>query len=192
MKMARGCWQSFPYYGGPCPDTDGCYGWRPNDDDNDCDCGGNERRRCRRRRRCWDNPCCGIFLSWLPVAISPNGIVPLAMNNPCRDAGFEVNSGLITVKDAGIYLATYTVRVPETAALDTTITMNVNDASQSPAITRVLTEAGQTTTAYTAQAIFEADEGDTVTLRSSEAINVTDTSTQPLFTLSLVKLDQDQ
>ena len=39
------------------------------------------------------------------------------------------------------------------------------------------------------QAVFEADAGDTVTLRTSEAINIATTNAQPLFTLTLVKLD---
>ena len=78
------------------------------------------------------------------------------------------------------------VRVPEGAALDSTITLNVNDASQSSAIAQV---GGEAPGGVTAQAIFDVNERATVTLRSSEAINITDTSAQPLFTLSLVKLD---
>ena len=40
-----------------------------------------------------------------------------------------------------------------------------------------------------AKAIFDVGDRSTLALRSSDAINVTDTSVQPLFTLSLVKLD---
>ena len=281
MKMARSCWENFPYYNGPCPNTDGCYGWyncnscncncdcdcgndnddndsgsgqscgyercrrrcmrrcmercrnrydddddcgqqpmprgnRRYDDDDDCDqqpmprgnrrydddddCGqqpslrGNRRYddddcgmpRRRRRRRCF-GPCCGMFMAQLPMAVGPNGIIPLVFNNPCKSDNFEVNSGLVKVERAGTYLATYTVRVPEAAALTTTITLNVDNASQSSAITQV----GEANSEYTAQAIFQADEGDIVALRTSEAINVTDTAAQPMFTLSLVRLDNE-
>ena len=115
--------------------------------------------------------------------MTANGIIPLAYNNCMSDNGFPVNSGLITIEEGGTYLATYTVRVPEGAALDSTITLNVNDASQSSAIARA---NGSSTTA---QAIFDVSDRATLTMRSSEAINITDPSAQPLFTLSLIKLD---
>lgn len=199
MRMARGCWNTFPYYGGPCPDVCGCYGRRPwedndNNDNSDSDDRDEERcccrRRRRRRRRCQGGGEPDVVLkAFAPLAVSPNGIVPLSRADFCRDSAFEVNSGLITVESEGTYLATYTVQVPADTALDTLLTLNVNDASQSTAATQVVTEAGASTSSYTGQAIFQADEGDAVTLRTSEAVNVTETAPTPMFTLSLVKLD---
>lgn len=164
-------WDNFPFYPGPCPDAEGDYGG---------DCGDRDCRRCRKR-------CCGQFTAMLPMAVIANGIIPLGVNG-CLNAreDFGVNSGLITVRRAGTYLATYTVRAPEGAAMDTTVTLNVNDASQSAAISDV---GGTAPFSYTAQALIEADAGDTVTLRSSKAISLTESDPQPLFTLSLVKLD---
>lgn len=148
-------------------------------------------RRCRKEKHCRPHWLCnGMFTAWLPIAISPNGIVPLTLNNACREARFDVNSGLITVRDAGTYLATYTVQVPAAAELDTTVTLNVNGASQSAAATQIVSAAGDDTTSYTGQAIFEAAEGATVSLRSSDAINVAESAAQPIFNLSLVQLDQ--
>ena len=125
-------------------------------------------------------------MAMLPMAVTANGIIPLTNNNCVIDNGFPVNSGLISIEESGTYLATYTVRVPEGAALDSTITLNVNDASQSSAIAEV---GGTAPSATSAQAIFDVNERATLTLRSSDAINITDTSAQPLVTLSLVKLD---
>jgi hypothetical protein len=122
----------------------------------------------------------------LPMAVAPNGIIPLVNNNcfcPCGD--FAVNSGMITVEEAGTYLATYTVRVPEGQTMASNITLNVNNASQSTAITEV---GGEGPASFTAQAICEMCERSTVSLRSSEAINLTDPSVQPLVTLSLVRI----
>lgn len=178
MNMAFGRWENYPYYGGPCPGVDGCYS-QDRDDDGE---------RCRRRRRRRDkNEVNAIFAAFLPMSIAANGIVPLVAYNPCRDSSFEVNSGLVTLEEPGTYLATYNVRIPEGAALDTTITLNVNDASQTTAIAEVAA-AGTTAASYSAQAIFEADEGTTVALRSSDAITVSDPSAQPMFTMSLVQL----
>ena len=174
-------WDNYPYYPGPCPDAEGVYECDNDRDesDRDCDC------RCRRRRR---HRCrFGLFSAMLPMAVAANGIVPLASNN-CMGAvsEFPVNSGLITVEEEGTYLATYTVRVPEGQTVDSTFTLNVNDASQSSAVVEA---GGQGPTGFTGQAIFDVRDRSTVTLRSSDAINLTETAVQPLVTLSLVRLD---
>lgn len=175
-------WDNYPYYGGPCPDMNGAA------DDNDCACDRDERRgRGRGRRGRRDS--FGLFSAMLPMAVAANGIIPLVGNCGCPGGdGFNVNSGLVTVKEEGIYLATYTVRLPEGAEVNSTITLNVNDASQSSAITQV---GGAGPGSFTAQAIFDVCGDATVTLRSSEAINITEPSAQPLFTLSLVKLEEE-
>ncbi len=172
-------WDSYPYYPGPCPDAEGVYDC---DDEEQRDCCDRERR-CRRRRRCRF----GLFSAMLPMAVAANGIVPLASNN-CIGAvsEFPVNSGLITVEEQGTYLATYTVRVPEGQTVDSTFTLNVNDASQSSAVVEA---GGQGPMGFTGQAIFDVRDRSTVTLRSSDAINVTETAAQPLVTLTLVRLD---
>ena len=165
-------WDNYPYYAGPCPDAEGCY----REDDHD---GPRRRGHCRRRE-----DACGMFLLNLPVAVAANGILPLINAVPCDDS-FCVNSGMITLETPGTYLATYTVRVPEGQTVDTMMTLNVNDASQSSAIAMV---GGEGPACYTAQAIFRACERTMVTLRSSEAINLTATSPQPLATLSLMRM----
>ena len=171
-SLDRRRWDNYPYYPGPCPDANGNYG---------CGCDRYEGDNCRRGRCDF-----GLFSAMLPMAVTANGIVPLVKSSGMTGIDFPVNSGLITVEESGTYLATYTVRVPEGAALDSTITLNVNDASQSSAIAQV---GGEAPASVTAQAIFDVNERATVTLRSSEAINITDTSAQPLFTLSLVQLE---
>ena len=169
-----GCPQNYPYYRGPCPDADGCYdfGFEVRD-------GGAARRGDRSEGF-------GIFSAMLPMAVAANGIVPLVSGGCMGGAGsFPVNSGLITIDEEGTYLATYTVRVPEGATVDSTFTLNVNDASQSSAIAET---GGEGPACFTAQAIFDVCDRATLTLRSSEAINVPDTSTQPMVTLSLVRI----
>lgn len=175
-------WDDYPYYGGPCPSVEGVY---------DCNCDGersDEGRGCRRRRRRCRG--FGIFSAMLPMAVASNGIIPL-VSGVCTYGGrdFPINSGMVTVEEAGTYLATYTVRVPEAAALATTMTLNVNDASQSSAIVEV---GGEGPVGYTGQAIFEVGDRATVALRTSEPINITETSPQPLVTLSLVRLDEEE
>ena len=144
-----------------CPDVNGCY-------DGD-DCGRVSG---------------GIFTAAIPMAVAANGVIPL--NGSCCDRDIQVNNGLITLSDPGTYLATVTARVPEGTALDSTITLNANDASQYSAL-MVLCGAGPASA--TAQALFDVCDRTVVSLRSSEALNITEASPQPLFTLSLVKVE---
>lgn len=205
-------WENYPYYGGVCPDADGRYDgdddaddrrcrrrWKDDDDccrrrcDRDPDdtsedtADEDDEPRCRRRRK----GCCryayGMFLANLPIAVAANGIVPL-VNASSRDsrAQIEANSGIITLRRGGVYLVTYTIRVPEGSTLASTFTLNVNDASQPSALAIV---GGMGPTGTTAQAIVEVCDRATLTLRSSEAINLTETSMQPLVTLSAVQID---
>ena len=176
-SVGRRCrWDNYPYYGGPCPDADGVY---------DCCDGDYEKDGCCKRRN--NRSCYGMFMTMAPTAVAPNGIVPLVnCGGLCTDSKLAVNGGMITIEEAGTYLASYTVRVPDGAEMASTITLNVNDASQSAAVANV---GGTAPNSFSAQAIFDVGDRSTLALRSSDAINVTDTSVQPLFTLSLVKLD---
>lgn len=175
--LNRRCrWEGYPYYVGPCPNADGEY---------ECD-----RKESRRddncRRPCRGGNCdYGIFTAMLPMAVAANGIIPLVRGSCGVDDGFAVNSGLITVDEAGTYLATYTVRLPEGADVNSTMTLNVNEASQSPAIMQV---GGAGPLGFTAQAVIDVPERSAISLRTSEAINVTESSQQPLVTLTLVKV----
>ena len=179
LGEGRRCWDNYPYYNGPGPDRDGNYELLRGGYDGDCGRCDGGRRKDRESKY-------GIFTAMLPMAVAPNGIIPLVNGNGlCQCGDFAVNSGLITVEEAGTYLATYTVRVPEGQTLTSNITLNVNDASQSSAITEV---GGAGPVSFTAQAICDVCERSTIALRSSEAITMTDPSVQPLVTLSLVKI----
>ena len=178
---ARRRWDNYPYYEGPCPDGDGCYEADYESERNEgCECGGKRRRR---RRSSGDF---ALFTAMLPMAVTANGIIPLVNNNClCPPNGISANSGLIAIEEEGTYLATYTVRMPEGAQMASTFTLNVNDASQAPAVMQV---GGAAPASFTAQAVFDVCDHATVTLRSSEAINITETSIQPLVTMTLVKI----
>ena len=171
-------WENFPYYTGPCPDADGEYACERDDEDF-------EERNCRERRRRCRGGGFGIFTAMLPMAVAANGIVPLVGGNCLSAEELNANCGLISVKEAGTYLATYTVRMPAEAAMESTFSLSVNDAAQASSIVET---GGVGPACFTGQAIFEVCDHATVALRSTEAINIASRSTQPLVTLSLVKL----
>ena len=175
--------RNHPYYGGRCPDEEGNYENDEEKREDECGCG----RRGRRRRRRHDGRArFGMFTAMTPVAVAANGIIPL-VGNGCGCDGLGVNSGRINIEESGTYLATYAVRVPEGAEMESTVTLDVNDVSQASAVVEV---GGDGPACFTAQALFEVDDRAAVTLRSSEVINITDVCLQPLFTLTLVQLDE--
>lgn len=184
-------------WNGGCPDANGCYEQdgsmerSANREDcgrHDCDWRDRDWRDCgcRRRRRGSRDGVFGLYTASLPITVSPNGVIPL-VGNVCDCGGdIAVNSGVITLYRPGTYLATVTARVGADTTVDSTITLNVNEASQSSA---VLELAGAGPSSATSQAVFEVCDHALVTLRSVDAISVTTPATQPLFTLSLVRLD---
>ena len=181
LNSVRGAqWDNYPCYTGACPDGNGAYEAAEAGDDC-CRC-----ETCPRRRRCRNAGVNGIFCANLPIAVAANGFVPLAGGVNCQcDGSLDVNCGIICIHQPGTYLASYDVRLPAGTALDTTVTLNVNEASQSSAVTMITPDGGSS---YSAQAIFTVCDDATVTLRSTAPITLTDPSLQPLFTLSLVLL----
>lgn len=180
----RGCLNNiggarrWPCYNIDCPDASGEYEVEERRDE----CDDRRERRCRGRRR---GMISGIFTASIPTAVAANGVIPL--NGNCLDPDWQINCGVINLESPGTYLATVTARVPEGVTMDTTVTLNANDASQYPAL---MVLSGEGPTASSAQAIFEVCDRTAVSLRSSEAMNITAASPQPLFTLSLVKLEE--
>ena len=128
-----------------------------------------------------------MFTASLPMAVPANGVIPLAGGLCGYDDDIAVNGGVVTLYRAGTYLATVTARMDAETAVDSTITLNVNDASQSSAVIEL---PGVGPANSTSQAIFEVGDPALVTLRSADAINVTTASAQPLFTLSLMRLEE--
>ena len=183
-----------PIWNGGCPDANGCYeadmpmpeyarggGW-------DDRCGNRCQDRCGNRRQdsCCEQGCrFGIFTASLPMAVAANGVIPL-ISGPC-DSGIAVNSGVITLYQPGTYLATVTARMGADTAVDSTVTLNVNEASQSSAVIEL---GGAGPMNSSAQAVFEVVDHALVTLRSADPINVSTSAPQPLFTLSLVRLEE--
>ena len=177
LNSLGGRWENYPYYPGPCPSAEGVY-----------DCFDEKEEVVLRGQRAGARrgTGSGIFSTMLPVAVAANGLIPL-VNNGCQcDAGiFSANYGVISVEEAGTYLATYTVRVPEGETLESTFSLNVNGAAQSSSIVQT---GGAGPCCFTGQAIFTVCDPCSLTLQSAEAINITTRSVQPLVTLSLVKI----
>ena len=161
----RGCRENYPYYAGPCPDAD---------DD------GGERRSGEGRRA---GRSAAMFTAQAPMAVAASGVIPLT-GSAC-DCDYEVNGGVITVRDAGEYLATYIVRVPGGVALDSTVTLNVNGVCQPSGITVV---GGEGPSCFTCQTLFETSGRASVSLKSSDEICASSASVQPMVTLSLLRL----
>ena len=173
---SRRLWDNYPYYDGCCPDADGCY---------DCGSGGPGWPV----RPCGDGACYAMLSACQPLAVAANGNVPLAKSS-ARNPAIGVNGGVVSLYNPGVYLATMSVRVPAATEVDSTFALALNDVNLPTTITPVETtaEAGQAFTA-TAQAMFTAEAGDALTIRSSETVNLSEPMIEPMFVLTLVRLD---
>ena len=172
-SVARRCRDNYPFYDGCCPDAGGCY-----------DCGPGWPGRP------WgDGACYAMLSACQPLAVAANGNVPLAKAET-RNPAFGVNGGVVSLYNPGVYLATMTVRVPAATAVDSTFALALNDVSLPTTITPVETTADDTQ-AFTAtsQALFTAEAGDAVAIRSDDTVNLTDPAIEPMFVLTLVRLD---
>ena len=167
----RGCRENYPYYTGPCPEAGGGYEIKREYEIER----GDERPRAGRSA--------AMFTAQAPMAVAASGVIPLT-GSAC-DCDYEVNGGVITVREPGEYLATYIVRVPEGLALDSTLTLNVNGVSQPAGITVV---GGEGPSCFTCQTLFETSGRASVSLKSSDEICASSASVQPMVTLSLLRL----
>lgn len=189
---------NYPFYTGPCPDTNGCYccgcnaGVTTQNSGNTSNCCDNCGCSC-----CDCNDCCGpvygVFTASAPLNAGAGTLIPItaASDNSCGNScGFSVSGGTITLQQSGAYLVTYTLRVPAQTAVNTTISLNLNGVAQTAASLNVVTSASNTdTSTHTAQTILCVSAGDTLSLSTSAALNITGTAGQPLVTLSLIKID---
>lgn len=170
------CADRNPYYRGPCPDRDGCYRW------DDCDredrCGGEAVKAVF-----------GQFTACQPMAVAARGSVPLTRSPVCG-GDFDVSGGRISLRAPGTYLATMTISVPPATEVASTFALNKNGDAEPSAILPVETVADAARPySASAQAIFTADEGDVLSVSSSDTVAVTEPSVQPMVSLTLVRLD---
>jgi hypothetical protein len=97
---------------------------------------------------------------------------------------FTVSGGTVTINRCGTYLATYTVNLPVAPEAGSTTIMNVNGVAQ-PSTLLNLTDAGS----YTAQTVFTANRGTTISIVSNNALTVADPAGLNIVTLTLTRID---
>lgn len=182
------CGQRNPYYNGPCPDAPcsgcGCGSTPPPYPDfAPCgDCGGS----CANSQN--SSVLFATFSLYGPVDVAAGG----AINVVERDTNtnlLSVEGGRIILRAPGVYYAAVTTDIPLEIAVNTVLQMELNS--------RILTQpqiAVETTTSdtaasnYAGHTVFQAECGSVLRLLSQSALNITTASTQPIFTLTLVRL----
>lgn len=143
------------------------------DDCDDCD---------RRRGRDY-----GVFALSGPVSLCAGGAVefsPCDVNPDC----FACKKGCIVLRRPGLYRATLTADIPRFTEVDTALRLERNGKAIPAAEINV--EAGECASAmnYTADAIFEADAGDQLKIRITNAVNIDCTAGRNVFRLTLYRI----
>ena len=153
-----------------CPDDCGCQ--------DTCGCGNSGQ--CRE-------PVYGFFTQVGTVDVNAGGVIPF--NGGSTVEGIWKDGGELTLDTAGVYMVTLSADIPENVTLYTELDVRVNGVTN-PGGRLVLDKdyTGAPLMANT-QTVITVSEGAVLTVTSSEGISFsTSSASQPIFTLSAVKI----
>jgi len=124
----------------------------------------------------------GAFTAYGPFSLAPGGTVPLA------GMSCECSAGSVVIPSDGVYYAVISVEVPDCVDAETCIRLELDDRRLTPPEINVSACGSCAAHSYTGHAVFQAAAGSLLKLTSTEALNVPDATSQPVFTLTLIRL----
>lgn len=102
---------------------------------------------------------------------------------------FSTSYGSILIRRPGLYYAAITVDVPAHTEVDTIMRLELDNQNISPPEIAVTTTDDETTSNYAGHTVFHANAGSLLKLSSLRDFCVHCTTAQPLFTITLFKLN---
>lgn len=189
-----------PYYNGPCAPGPWppkhcmpcCWPWPPMQPQS-CAPAPEEVENCLPCALFTRNAPVDVVLPTTPqveTAALTSGIVPLGQTVGNSDYFRACPRGGVEILHGGTYLAVYSANIPVAQAVSTDLSLALSGTTLSGS-TQTLTSATTDTavTSVTGMAIFTAECGDLLTLRSSAAISIsTPAVVQNVFTLTLIRV----
>lgn len=170
--------RSFPFFTGPCPEAparvNGCTALNTALDAHTCD-------RCECSI-CSSRTGFGVFSASGPISLPAEGAVNLNARNVNADF-FTASCGSIRIRRSGLYYAAVTADIPCESAVDTILRLELGSQPLVPP------ELAVTTGNYAGHTVFHARAGELLKLSTLEALTISQTTAQPVFTLTLIKLD---
>ena len=165
-----GCGNFSPFYNGPCPDANGCWGG----------CGGPAAER-----RCGCPLVKGAFVCPVPLNVIAGASIPLSACG--RPSGIDCVGGTVEVEEKGVYYAAYSLTVPAGTTMTTTLTPTLNGAVLQAGVTEVDTAEAGDVPVFSGQVIFAAEDGDRFAITSSEALAMP-ASPAPALSVELMRI----
>lgn len=178
-----GNWNSnpnFPYYTGPC----GACG---------CSCCNDDYPPCPPYPPAPPSSICtggnlnASFTATAPVTLTAGEAVSLSRATAPTDA-FTVTSEGIRIYCPGVYMATYTINVPEDTAISSVFALALNGTRVPASAVNVITANDATSDSYTMHALIQANSGDLLTLTGLSDVSITASPGANVFTLTLTKV----
>lgn len=127
------------------------------------------------------------FSASAPVNISAGNAVSLNRSTDPNDA-FSVTAEGIRIACPGVYMAIYTVNVPEDTAVSSVFALALNGSRVAASATNVVTTTDSTADSFTMHALVRARAGDLLTLTALSDVSIASAAGVNVFTLTLVRV----
>ena len=171
----------------PC-DCDSCDPCGCNSCHNHSICSGaNCCTQCSHRCGCHCRACFGVFTANGPINLSAGGTINLTCRNVNTDC-FTTSFGSIRIRRAGIYFAMVTADIPVGTCVDTTLRLELGNQVLVPPELSIVTHSDCDTNNFAGSTVFCARAGELLKLSTLDALTVSQTTAQPVFTLTLIQI----
>lgn len=141
-----------------------------------CDCGEHHR------------PGFGVYAACAPLSVSAGDAVPLSLQNACSHT-FSTSYGSILIRRPGIYYAAVAADIPACAEVETALSFELNGQTIDCPALNIDTCGGCGAMNYAASGVFRAGAGSLLKLISMNDLNICKACAQPVFTITLIRLD---
>ena len=136
---------------------------------------------------CHCHACFGVFTADGPINLSAGGTINLTCRNVNTDC-FTTTYGSIRIRRAGIYFAMVTADIPVGTCVDATLRLELGNQVLVPPELSIVTHSDCDTHNFAGSTVFCARAGELLKLSTLDALTVSQTTAQPVFTLTLIQI----
>ena len=188
---------TFPFFDGPFPPAEPTRRRRPGNGD----CGGNGNGNGNGSGNCngngngnsngngdgCDAPAYASFCQRGSLDIDANSPIPFNARS-CPDRNIYLEDGVVRLRRPGAYAVSYTFAVPENYTFFSNLFLTMNGETVPGSATQIEKNTTSNSMVYSGQAIVQAGECAKLSLVSSEPVDITAGSSDPIATLVVHRL----
>ncbi len=180
---------TFPFFDGPFPPAEPTRRRRPGNGD----CGGNGngggKGNGNGNGNCdgGDAPAYASFCQRGSLAIDADSPIPFNARS-CPDRNISLEDGVVRLRRPGAYAVSYTFAVPENYTFFTDLALTMNGETVPGSAIQIEKNTTSNSMVYSGQAIVQAGECARLSLVSSEPVDISAGSSDPIATLVVHRL----